>query len=670
MNLYGKLAMSGIRKNQKLYYPYIITCICMVMMLYITAALARDPYIRSTRGGSVAQIMINLGVFVIGTFSLLFLAYSNAFIIKRRNKEFGLYNVLGMNKKNILKILSVEYIFTSVFTIISGLFLGIVLYKFANLSFLHIVGEKVNYELTIDWLSVRNTAIIFLVVYFLLYIVNVIRILRTDTLSLVKAERLGEIPPKANYIPALIGIVMLVSAYIIAVRIKNPVSVVELFFVAVIMVIISTYLIMISGSVALCRFLKNRKEYYYKKNHFISVSGMFFRMKHNGAGLASICILSTMVLVMLFSTVSLYIGAEDSVRNMYPQNINISVTYLDDESFNNADTIGAKEKLDAVIEYNGATVEEERVYKYCSFVGSFSESQKEFKFLPTDMLDGFAQYFEVIVITSEDYVKQGGEPIIVKPGECFFYSDSVSIKSDSINFGDVSLKVAGTVKDTLHIKDLMVSIVPTLCIVVNDYDEILPLFAYTDNSGSPIVSKTWSYGVDISKQDDVVSIYNQMLGNINPLKDELPVRISSGCRDVERADFYSTFGSFFFLGILLSIVFSFACVLIIYYKQITEGYMDQNRFAIMKKVGMTDKDIRSSINNQILTVFFAPLIMAGVHICFAFPMVWRMLKLFGFFNLKLIIIVTALTYLCYAVLYCVIYKITAHSYYKIVNSEQ
>lgn len=337
---YPRLALDGIRKNKKLYIPYILTGMCMVMMYYVIMFLQFSKNIRSAVESVTVTTVLALGSWVIAIFSCIFLFYTNSFLMKRRKKEFGLYNILGMDKNNLGKIIFWETAVIWAITLVGGLGLGIAFSKLAELAMLSVLQLETNYSFTISSQGLGMSAIIFSVIYLLLLLNSIRQIRHSAAVSLIKSENTGEKPPKANWLFGIAGIVLLAVAYYIAVTIKEPIQAITLFFVAVIMVIVATYLIMISGSVLFCRILQRKKSYYYKPNHFVSVSSMTYRMRRNGAGLASICVLATMVLVMLSSTASLYFGAEDAIVSRYPRDINIELssvsTQILDEDFLNS----------------------------------------------------------------------------------------------------------------------------------------------------------------------------------------------------------------------------------------------------------------------------------------------------------------------------------------------
>ena len=324
---YPKLAFDGIRKNRRMYVPFICTCIGMVMMFYIISYLHYSDTIASMNGGQIMRSTLNLGSIVVGIFSCIFLFYTNSFLIRRRKKEFGLYHILGMGKLNIARILFWETLLTAVISLVLGIGFGILFSKLAELAMARLTHAQIIYSMHISPDSILFTLTVFGCIFILLFFNTLRQVHFSNAITLVKSESVGEKPPKGNILLGLLGMICLAAAYYLAVTVADPVSALGMFFIAVILVIVGTYLIMIASSVLFCRLLQKNKRYYYKANHFVSISSMAYRMKRNGAGLASICILATMVLVMLSTTVSLYFGMDDVLSNRYPYLFNTTFSY-------------------------------------------------------------------------------------------------------------------------------------------------------------------------------------------------------------------------------------------------------------------------------------------------------------------------------------------------------
>ena len=669
---YPRLAWSGMRKNSKLYLPYTLACIGMTAMFYILMHLADSPALKLIPSSTSVTATLSLGSFVMGVFSLLFLFYTNSFLVRRRFKEFGLYNVLGMNKGNISRVLAWEALINALISLAGGLFLGIALSKLAELGLVNIMGGDTDLDLRISVKALEFTVMFFCGIFLLIYLNSLIKIRRSSASELVKSENFGEKPPRANWLFGLAGIVILAAAYYIAVSIKTPLTALSLFFIAVIMVIVATYLIFIAGSVWICRLLQKNKRYYYKKNHFVSVSSMVYRMKRNGAGLASICILATMVLVMISSTTCLYFGAEDALRDRYPRDISISASYSGLDSMTDENISALRGEISAAV--GGAETENILDYRCASLVGSLENGildLSEASIYSTAMTT-YDYVAEVYIVPLADYNAIAGTNESLGSGEAMIYAYRMDYTDKTFAVDElVSFRVK-KVLDSFPIADgsAMASIAPTVFVIVPDFaDTVAKLGGAVSSSGDEPASLSWNYAFDTPVSDEEETAMCERIG------ERLSERSETGgyryySREslaANRADFYGMFGGLFFLGIMLSIAFICAAVLIIYYKQISEGYEDRRRFEIMQNVGMTKKEIRSSINSQLLTVFFLPLIFAGLHLGFAFPFIHKLLMLFNLSNLPLLIGTTAISFGVFALLYAVVFRVTSNAYYNIVS---
>ena len=669
---YPRLAWSGMRKNSKLYLPYTLACIGMTAMFYILMHLADSPALKLIPSSTSVTVTLSLGSFVMGVFSLLFLFYTNSFLVRRRFKEFGLYNVLGMNKGNISRVLAWEALINALISLAGGLFLGIALSKLAELGLVNIMGGDTDLDLRISVKALEFTVMFFCGIFLLIYLNSLIKIRRSSASELVKSENFGEKPPRANWLFGLAGIVILAAAYYIAVSIKTPLTALSLFFIAVIMVIVATYLIFIAGSVWICRLLQKNKRYYYKKNHFVSVSSMVYRMKRNGAGLASICILATMVLVMISSTTCLYFGAEDALRDRYPRDISISASYSGLDSMTDENISALRGEISAAV--GGAETENILDYRCASLVGSLENGildLSEASIYSTAMTT-YDYVAEVYIVPLADYNAIAGTNESLGSDEAMIYAYRMDYTDKTFAVDElVSFRVK-KVLDSFPIADgsAMASIAPTVFVIVPDFaDTVAKLGGAVSSSGDEPASLSWNYAFDTPVSDEEEIALCERIGERLSECSETGgyLYYSRESLAANRADFYGMFGGLFFLGIMLSIAFICAAVLIIYYKQISEGYEDRRRFEIMQNVGMTKKEIRSSINSQLLTVFFLPLIFAGLHLGFAFPFIHKLLMLFNLSNLPLLIGTTAISFGVFALLYAVVFRVTSNAYYNIVS---
>ncbi len=673
MVFYPKLAWTGIRKNKQLFTPYILTCIGIIMMLYIIASLADSSLLRQVRGGSNVQQLLGFGSGVIGVFAVIFLFYTNSFLSRRRKKEFGLYNILGMDKKNIGRILLWETVMICGISIGVGLLGGLMLSKLAELGLFNILDMKPTYTLTVVPSAIWQVLVIFLVIFTLIFLKTWWQVRLSSPIALLRSENIGEKPPKANWVMAVIGVVILGVAYFLAVTIKNPVAALGVFFVAVLMVIVATYLLFVAGSVALCRILQKNKGYYYKPQNFVSISSMVYRMKRNGAGLASICILSTMVLVMLTSTASLYAGTEDTLNVRYPRDITLTVTLNGVEGLQDdniavlreiaVDAIGSQSTQN-VVDYTAA-----RIMGYKK--GDYFETDHS-KLSELDYVD----MIQIYLVPLKEYNRIMGASELLEPDEALIYSPRQKYTDSTITIGEAgTLQVKGVLKEFFDGSMDNLQMLPGICVVIPNLDEyVQPLLNKYNEYGNPILGLTWYYGFDMDAPDDVhTQVLSTSMRGYSKIYDDNSNDLYSyyGESKAEQSyDLFTTFGGLLFLGIMLSLVFIFAAVLIIYYKQVSEGHEDRARFNIMQKVGMTKREIRKSINTQVLIVFFLPLVFAGMHLAFAFPMVWKLLQILNLQNLQLFVVVTVICFLIFCVFYALVYKLTARLYYNIVSGTE
>lgn len=672
IGFYPKLALDGIRKNKKLYVPYLLTCIGMVMMYYIIIFLQGSEAVSVMPGGATVQGTLLLGGRVIAVFAGLFLFYTNSFLLRRRKKEFGLYNMLGMGKRHIAVILFWETLLVYLISILIGLAGGVAFSKLAELGLVRVMRGATDFGFSVSLDGIMKTAGVFGLISLLLF-VNALRQIRFSTaLALLKSETTGEKPPKANWILGIAGILILGAAYAIAVKIQDPVSALLVFFVAVLMVIVGTYLLLIAGSVMLCRILQKNKKYYYKTNHFVSVSSMAYRMKRNGAGLASVCILSTMVLVMISSTASLYVGTKDVVDRRWPRDIDLEFR-LDctDKTLAEETIYEMRTMISETAEEYGALGDNVQDYMELSVGGLLlnngsveTDTKRADELMSLGM---YANVFEFDFMPLEDYNALNDAQETLLEGECLLGGQTAQFTNDILTFeGGRGFRVKKLVPSSGNVTEIQVVtvVVPDLETAVDTVAELM------ERCGeAPVI--TWSYnfdtGLDGEKQAPFLNVLNEKVAAKRAAEEMPVVSYYPADRAHEENYQYAFSASFLYLGILLSIVFLFAAVLIIYYKQISEGYEDQARFGIMRKVGMTKREIRKSINSQLLTVFFLPLLLAGTHLAFAFPVIRKLLLLFGLDNFALFAGTTAASFAVFAFFYGLVYRATSNAYYGIVS---
>lgn len=617
------------------------------------------------------QMILEMGTPVIAVFSWILLYYTNSFLIRRRQKEFGLYHILGMGKRELVKILIWENLMTAVISIAGGLLGGILFSKLAELAAVRIVGNHLGYKMTIEPKAIYYTVSLFLAIFAVILLRMLIFIFRTKPVDMLKSETAGEKPPKANWILAIVGLIILAGAYWIAVSIEEPMEAMLWFMVAVLMVIVATYLLFIAGSVAFCRLMQKKKNYYYKTRHFVSISSMVYRMKRNGAGLASICILSTMVLVMVSSTVCLYASIEGNLAKGYPQQFSVEMasgSSLEDKDREEK----LKETVGHTINENKIKLKETKEYHILSTACVKTDEGIKFEHENIKSLDSLKMLY---ILTVADYNRLTGENLSLEKNELYVYLPDEAYEKDTFQVeGCGNWKNKGTPDNQFICGDDVETLNSGVYLIVPD-EAVMDQFeaaqraVYGENASSEKLC--YAFDTDLSEEGQV-SLVSELQNNISTLQlqDEQFPMVNVNARAVSKSDYYALYGGLFFLGILLGSVFIFGMILIIYYKQITEGYEDQGRFSILMKVGMTRKEVRQSINSQVMTVFFLPLAMAGMHTAFSFPIIRKILKMFAMNDEKLLILVMICCYLAFAVFYAAVYLLTSREYYKIVSRDE
>ena len=663
--MYTKLAITNIKNNRQFYFPYLLTGIITVAMFYIMCALESNPGIQSMPGAKDLGLILRLGIGVIGIFAVIFLFYTNSFIIKRRKKELGIYNILGMEKRHIAKILSKEAFFTAIIAIGGGLVTGVLFHKLACMLLYRMIGFNGGITFSFSKKGVMITAILFAIVYLLTYIYDLFQVQLANPIELLQSGNKGEREPKTKAIMAVLGVLCLGTGYFIAITTKNPIKALTLFFVAVILVIIGTYLLFTAGSIALLKILRRNKGYYYQTKHFTSVSGMIYRMKQNAVGLANICILSTMVLVAVSTTVSLYVGIEDIMKERYPNEITISAYY--DTGAPAEDSIAPI--VEKSVKESGRKIRHEEDYLELYFAaikdqGQYSLDKEKVK-TAGDRVSGF------VVLTREDCKKKYNEeiPELAENEVALFTikkTDMDTLVLENRSYQVKEIKQFQNTEDFETIADMMDEY---YYVIVNDVQDMERLWQlqkdiYQENSSS--ISRQVRLDID-GDSEQKKECFENIKTALGP--EQAKARILIDSRQSSLDEFYQIYGGFLFLGLFLGILFLMITVLIIFYKQISEGYDDKERFSIMEKVGMSNDEVKATIRSQVRTVFFLPILMAAVHVGMAFPMIKRLLSLFGLSNTALFAGCMAGTILVFALIYLLVFLKTSKTYYKIVGEQ-
>lgn len=667
--IFSRLAKQNIRNNKSTYIPYMITCIFCIAMIYMMEFLRDCPTLdQAVRQADEVRMIVFTGEIVVEIFCIIFLIYSNSFLMKRRQKEIGLYNILGLERNHIGIVMFLETIITSIGSLAGGIAAGIIGSKLAlllQLKLLHIPSVLGFY---ISVKGIFTCLFMFGIVFLMILFLNLAKIHLSRPVELLRGNNIGEKEPAAKWLMALIGFICLGAGYYLAVTTESPIKAITIFLLAVILVMAGTYLLFTAGSIVILKFLRRRKSFYYRTGNFISISGMLYRMKQNAIGLASICILSTGVLLMISMTVSIYFGMNDIMLNRYPYDVDMSVTSISEDECQTA--IEAFEKA---IADNKVPVEKSVEEIYLDIVCSKNGDQILIK--PANTIRNSDSVLVLSLLNQAEYERLTGISANLNDGEIFAWYPS-TVQKDSVTVDETEFTVKKWLdKNPLTCGEDAVSDNAVLVVTDEDFKKFdeMRTEMYKGVSSAPAGEDlTLHLGLDITgSETDKIDFGTPVMEVVKDLKKNGGLSenswITSGIRQQEYESYYADNGSLLFIGIFLGSLFLMGTAMIIYYKQISEGYEDQKRFEIMQKVGLSRREVRSSVRRQILMVFFLPLLMAMLHITMAFPMIRRMLLLFGMTNTKLFIGCTAGTVLIFAVVYGLIYLMTARSYYHIVE---
>lgn len=667
--IFSRLAKQNIRNNKSTYIPYIITCIFCIAMIYMMEFLRDCPTLdQAVRQADEVRMIVFTGEIVVEIFCIIFLIYSNSFLMKRRQKEIGLYNILGLERNHIGIVMFLETIITSIGSLAGGIAAGIIGSKLALLLLLKLLHIPSVLGFYISVKGIFTCLFMFGIIFLMILFLNLAKIHLSRPVELLRGNNTGEKEPVAKWLMALIGFICLGAGYYLAVTTESPIKAITIFLLAVILVMAGTYLLFTAGSIVILKFLRRRKSFYYRTGNFISISGMLYRMKQNAIGLASICILSTGVLLMIAMTVSIYFGMNDIMLNRYPYDVDMSVTSISEDECQTA--IEAFEKA---IADNKVPVEKSVEEIYLDIVCSKNGDQILIK--PANTIRNSDSVLVLSLLNQAEYERLTGISANLNDGEIFAWYPS-AVQKDSVTVDETEFTVKKWLdKNPLTCGEDAVSDNAVLVVTDEDFKKFdeMRTEMYKGVSSAPAGEDlTLHLGLDITgSETDKIDFGTPVMEVVKDLKKNGGLSenswITSGIRQQEYESYYADNGSLLFIGIFLGSLFLMGTAMIIYYKQISEGYEDQKRFEIMQKVGLSRREVRSSVRRQILMVFFLPLLMAMLHITMAFPMIRRMLLLFGMTNTKLFIGCTAGTVLIFAVVYGLIYLMTARSYYHIVE---
>lgn len=657
---YLKLASTNLKKNHRGYLPFLISMLFLVAINTMTQVIVNNEGMRALPGGGSASSMFGLGHIVIMIFTVIFSFYTNSFLLKQRKKELGLYNILGLGKRELYQLMIWESFLSFFIVLITGLITGVVLSKLAFLVLRRLisVGNEFVFQLLPE--SLGFVSLLFLGIFFLLLLINCWQIKKTNPISLLHGSKKGEQEPKARWIIAILGLVFLGSGYGIAVTIDSPISALTLFFVAIILVILGTYCLFMAGSIALLKLLKRNERFYYKTNHFISISSMMHRMKQNAAGLASICILSTMVLVTAATTGSLFFGQKDVENTRYPRDVMIS-------------TVQQPEKVKAAIEAVSAEKQAPITKQvYLTSTKSIMFQPKNGNYQLTPLEDFYNSKSATIALisfmTAQEYAKHTDETVNLKDDEIYFYPVSGDVDGNQLKLEDQKFKIKKRINkfpginQQIELTDSFVVILANQSVLEQCLSDWFPKKAVAAEN---YPEYNFMFNTDLKGEKNQLDFAQTLRNQLNQQLGDSQVRIVDKYTFVSENKIFT--GGFFFLGIIFGATFILATALIIYYKQISEGIDDRERFEILQKVGMSHREVKKVIRSQVMMVFSFPLVVAVIHLGFAFPLIKKLLVLFGLVNWKLFLLVCVIVTVIFAILYFVVYRLTARSYYQLVE---
>lgn len=660
--IYGKLAITNLKNNRKTYVPYILMAVLSVMMCYIVGGMAQgDNGLRE----SVKMIMGYMNGLMM-LFSVIFLFYTNSFLIKRRKREIGIYNILGMGKGHIAKMLAIEAVITAFISIFGGILLGIV---FGKLMYL-VLGKLLHYDIsvkfTVEIPVLEKTFVFFVAIFVLILLYNLLQIRIVSPVELLHGSAQGEREPKTKWLLAIVGAILLGTGYYIAQTTGNPLDAMTKFFFAVVCVVLGTYGLFIAGSIAVLKMLKKNKKYYYQAKHFTAVSGMIYRMKQNAVGLANICILSTMVLIMVSTTVCLYAGMNDIINTRYPRECEVTISGTNAQAEEKVHTI-----IEEIIRKNNTKAENERIYHLGELTGYLDGNKM---ILDPDKYYSDKTSSSVVLIPLADYNRLEEKNETLNDGEVLLFSTQTkSYGQNEIYLDDTKFHVKKELdKSQLDEKNNDKDI-PITYMIMKDEEQILNILKQTyekstqnDETKASLMAMTYYEAFDMKGSSELKKNVEQQIRTA--LSEQVPETFCScSGRQINKDSFYELYGSLFFMGMYLGFMFLMVTVLIIYYKQISEGYDDKDRYKIMQQVGMDKQEVKKSIRSQVLMIFFLPLIMAIIHVAAAFKVITKLLAMFSMTNITLFIECTIATIIVFAVIYCIVFMVTEREYYRIVK---
>ena len=655
---YWKLALTNLWNHRRVTVPYLLSAAGTILMFYAICALSLGIVDEDAMyGGTSVATMLSWGKFVIGLFAVLFLFYTNSFMMKRRKKELGLYNILGMEKRHIARIIFRETLVLAALSLVAGIGLGIL---FSGVMFLvlgALLGASVSFRFFVPALALQWTAVLFAAIFLFTMCYNILQVRLSNPIQLLHGGEVGEKEPKAHWVLAVLGALLLGAGYYLALTVQAPLSALLLFFVAVVLVILGTYLLFLTGITALLKLLKKNKGFYYKLNHFTAVSGMLYRMKQNAAGLASICILFTALLVTVSTTFSLYTSMDGLIRARYPRNVVVTAQGANQATKDMVRAAVAEEAAGL-----GLTIENVIDREGWDFIAARVGDTFSTEEQASDA------YAVINLYTEGEFERFSGQQVDLAENQVLFFDSLDTFPDDveSLQLDGNTFEIVPSDYELPPDASSFAQVYEQYTLVVKDAAVAKGILAPSGNDIPP----TWSYDFDVAGNNpaDIAALSGALrerdFSGDGVEYDYLLWEDSSNSHQ----EFMALYGGLFFLGLFLGILFLLGTALIIYYKQVSEGYEDARRFTIMQQVGMSHREVKRSIHSQILLVFFLPLVTAVVHLAFAFPMLQKILLVMGLADFWIIFLSTVGCVAVFAVCYLIIYGLTARTYYKIVET--
>ncbi|MBR9940469.1 ABC transporter permease [Lachnospiraceae bacterium Marseille-Q4251] len=683
---YLKMAWGNIRKNRNIYLPYLLAASVMTALFYIQGSLCDMVDISGMKGKRMMSSLLGISTPITGIFSLVILFYVNSFVMKQRKKEFGLYNVLGMEKRHLVRLMSVEILLVAVFSLVFGISGGALFSQLFFLIFYKMIRMEADLTMVIPRGAVIETLTLFGILFCLVLLYDIVAVIRTRPVELLKSESQGEREPKVHGLAALIGVAALTGGYVIAQKVESPMEAMLWFFAAALLVIIGTYGLFMAGSIALLKWMKKRECFYYRPSSFISVSGMLYRMKQNAAGLAGICILSTMVMVTIGASLCIFSGVGEGVREEYPREYFLQMHYSEDlkpETYQDT-TSDVKKLVEAQMEENGSRVENMLSYTRCNMV--YRKGKDGYEAEMGDLADtnDYENLVYVQYLLREDYEANTGKKTELPDDVAAFYeSEEGLIPGETLLFGDYSIKgkrleepvetaVASRYSGIKKRVQVLLPGIEEMEKLTESLGKNFETYYGLEEGEGPgaMYFLGWNWYFDISgKQEPAEEFLEKFRSSWETEKASEWAYISTFQNRTEEEEYlFQEYGTILFIGFFLGMIFLLATVLIIYYKQVTEGYDDRKRFVIMQDIGLSQAEVKKTIRTQVLLVFFLPLGAAGLHMAMAFKVLVKMMALFSAYNIKLFSLCIGLTVAVFALVYFLVYTVTARIYYKIVSN--